>query len=263
MGWQYDYKINDSRGASSGTAVLDVFKMFRIVPERTAGLRGSNATIPFRHGEVGDVMKWSPGFEIRTEGDLRFTDSAGAVTDPNLGPGHVHENLLLWRQLVIGGTTQLWFGRDDPSAGRVEVPFEVLFVPPISTDPRRRINTLLRTRWPFWSEETQRTAIAVASFVLAGTAPVGDAVFKIVGGTNVKVTHNQTGDFIQIEGATPAGGILVDCGLRKSTNVTGGASAEFQVEKSVPYWIQMEPGTVTFTVTGGGTVTVDLYEQYR
>jgi hypothetical protein len=183
------------------------------------------------------------------------------VTDPNLGPGHVHENLLLWRQLVVGGTSQLWFGRDDPSAGRVEIPVEVLLAP-VNTFPRRRVFTMFRTRWPFWSEETQRTAIAVASFTLGGTAPVADAVFKIVGGTDVKVTHDQTGDYIQVEGATPGGGILVDCGLRKSTNVTGGASAEFQVEKSAPHWIEMEPGAVTFTVSAG-TVTVDLYEQYR
>ena len=262
MGWQYDYKVNDSRGASGGTAMLDMFSMFRIMPEQTAGLRGVNAVIPFRHGTVGDVQKWSPGFDIPTEGDLRYTDKFGAVTDPNRGPGHIHENLLLWRQLVIGGTSQLWFGRDDPSAGRVEIPVEVLFAP-VNTVPHKRVFTQFRTRWPFWSEETQRTAIAVASFTLAGTAPVGDAIFKIVSGTNVKVTHDQTGDYIQVEGATPAGGILVDCGLRKSTNVTGGASAEFQVEKSAPHWIEMEPGAVTFTVAGGGTVTVDLYEQYR
>lgn len=262
MGWVYDYKINDSRGASSGTAMLSVFSMFRIMPEKTAGLRGHNAIIPFRHGEIGDVKKWSPGFDIPTEGDLRFTDSSGDVTDPNGRPGHIHENLMLWRQLVVGGTSQLWFGRDDPFAGRVEVPVEV-FLAPVNTVPRKRVFTMFRTKWPFWSEETQRTAIAVASFTLGGTAPVADAIFKIVGGTDVKVTHNQTGDYIQVEGATPAGGIYVDCGLRKSTNVTGGASSEFQVEKSAPYWIEMEPGTVTFTVTGGGTVTVDLYEQYR
>ncbi len=262
MGWQYDYKVNDSRGASAGTAVSDLFSMFRHQPETAAGLRGFNATVPFRHGEVGDVRKWSPGFDIPTEGDLRYTDSLGIVSDPNLGSGHVHENFILWKQLVIGGTSQLWLGRNDPSVGLVEIPVEVL-LPPITTTPRHRVFTQFRTRWPFWSEETQRTAIAVASFTLSGTAPVADAIFKIVGGTNVKVTHDQTGDYIQVEGATPAGGILVDCGLRKSTNVTGGASAEFQVEKSVPHWIEMEPGAVTFTVTGGGTVTVDLYEQYR
>ncbi len=261
MGWQYDYKINDSRGASAGTPMLDMFSMFRIMPEKTAGLRGRNATIPFRHGEVGDVKKWSPGFDMPTEGDLRYTDRLRVVTDPNRGAGHVHENLLLWRQLVVGGTSQLWFGRNDPSAGRVEIPVEVLLAP-VNTEPRRRVFTMFRTRWPFWSEETQRTAIAVASFTLGGKAPVADAVFKIVGGTDVKVTHNQTGDYIQIEGATPAGGIYVDCGLRKSTKVTGGASAEYMVEKSAPHWIEMEPGAVTFTVSAG-TVTVDLYEQYR
>ncbi len=262
MGWQYDYKVNDSRGASGGTAVTDLFSMFRHQPETAAGLRGMNATIPFRHGTVGDVRKWSPGFDIPTEGDLRSTDKFRVITDPNRGPGHVHENFLLWKELVIGGTSQLWLGRDDPHAGRVEIPVEVLLAP-ITTTPRHRVFTMFHTRWPFWSEETQRTAIAVASFTLGGKAPVADAVFKIVGGTDVKVTHDQTGDFIQVEGATPAGGILVDCGLRKSTNVTGGASAEFQVEKSVPYWIEMQPGAVTFTVAGGGTVTVDLYEQYR
>ena len=79
MGWDYDYKVNDSRGASSGTAMLDLFSMFRIMPEKTAGLRGRNATIPFRHGEVGDVHKFSPGFGMPPQGGLRSTDAVGLV----------------------------------------------------------------------------------------------------------------------------------------------------------------------------------------
>ena len=120
----------------------------------------------------------------------------------------------------------------------------------------------LRTTWPFWSEEVERTALGV-SFTLAGSTPVADAVLKIVSGTDVKITHDQTGDYFQVEGATPAGGILIDCGLRQATNVTGGASAEHQVEKSALHWMILRPGTVSFTVTGGGTLTTDLYEQYR
>lgn len=261
MGWQYDYSLNDSRGASSGTLVEDLMTFLRIAPEKSSPKRGRNVTVPFRHGEIGSARKWQPGFAIPTEGHLRYTNSLGVVTHFNGGPGHVYENFHLWSQLVLGGQTQLWLGRDDPHAGLVEIPVEVL-IAPSTTSPRNRMFTQFQTRWPFWYEETPRLALST-SFTLGGTAPVADAILKVVGGTDVKITHDQSGDYFQIEGATPAGGILIDCGERKATNVTGGASAEWQVEKSVPHWMEFEPGSVTFTVAGGGTVTVDLYEQHR
>ncbi len=161
MGWQYDYSINNARGASSGTAVEDLMEMFRIAPESAAPVRGGNVTVPFRHGEIGAVRKWSPTFAIPTEGQLRYTDAAGAVTDPNGGPGHVYENFRLWNQLVIGSKTQLWLGREDPWAGVVEIPVEVM-IGPSTTAPRNRVFTQFQTRWPFWSEETQRTGLGVS-----------------------------------------------------------------------------------------------------
>jgi len=260
MGWQYDYKIRDQRGASSGTALLSVCSMFRIAPEGSAGQRDTDSIVPYRHGMVGDARKYSSGMIINAEGDLRYTTSSGTVTHTNGGAGHVHENKELLMAMLMGPEVR-WLGRNDPHAGRVEIPCEVV-MPPTTTTPRHRVFMQFRTLWPYWSEETQRTALS-SPITLAGTAPVADAVLKIVGGTGVKVTHVQTGDYFQIEGATPAGGIYIDCGTRKSTNVTGGASAEWQVEKSAPYWMQLEPGTVSFTVTGGGTLTVDLYEQHR
>ena len=263
MGWQYDYSLNTTRGASAGTAVSDLMSMMRAIPETGPGLRGRLLTVPYRHGEVGDVMKWSPGFDIPTEGDLRYTDKNGLVVHVNGGPGHVHENWLLWKQLVGNHRTQLWLGRNDPHAGLVEIPVDV-FMSPVTTTPRHRVFTQFRSRWPFWSDETQRVNLPAAGFTLAGTAPVADLEMKIVGGTGVKVTHDQTGDYIQTTGATPAGGILVDVGARQVTYITGGASAEAVVEKSAPEWFQLDPGAVSFTVSdAAATVTVDLYEQYR
>lgn len=260
MGWDFDYSVSVGRGASGGTALSTIGELSRILPEVQAPKRDNAIEIPYRHGSVGAVQKWYSNFFIPFEVQLYDTESDGVtVSHTNGRAGHIYEHWHALKQLLGGEDSELWIGRDDPDAGLVEIPFEVI-VGVTSTAPRRRQAIQLKTRWPFWSEEAQRTSLT--DFTLAGTAPVADAVMVITSGTDVKVTHDQTGDFVQIDGATPAGGIKIDCGTKLATYVTGGASADPVVTRSAAYWFQFWPGSNTFTITGGGSIAISLYEQY-
>jgi len=80
------------------------------------------------------------------------------------------------------------------------------------------------------------------------------------------LTLSATGDYIEIAGVLPAGGVTVDIGARTAVRITGGADWSDNLVVNSPWWMEFDPGANTVAVTqssGTPTFTVDFALQYR
>lgn len=260
MSWDFAYKVGPKGGTLSPLSDYCVF--VRIADEGSmAPLRGSDPTALYRHGTVPQPRKWVTPGRLVLETGIRYTDPTGAVTHADGPAGHFYENLAALKQLFGGDqATLVTVERTAPHIGTVQVDGQ-LMVEPAATQQRWVFAWILSLPHPFWRSTTLRTGLS-SPVTVGGNAPVDDFVMHIVGGTDVTVTHDQSGAKFTVVGATPAGGIDIDVGA--GTILNSGSDAADLVEPSEPWWMELNPGVNTFTITGAPTsVTVDLRDQWR
>jgi hypothetical protein len=174
-------------------------------------------------------------------------------------PGHVYEGRSEILKL-LKHTEKTWIQRTAPHQGSVEIPV-IIGSEVTGSRPRNRILLPCTTLDPFWRETVQRTAVnPIATITLGGDSPVSDAVYTFTGGTTPKLTHDDTGDFIQVDspGATP---IVVD--LLQGIITQGGTPVPGKLlDSNRQYLMELLPGVNNMSLTGAGSVAVDLYEKW-
>ncbi len=260
MGWLYVYKAGPPGGAL--TDLLDFCYDIRLVSEPVLGFRGRNPIVAYQHGEFSSPRKFHPAANILLETWLRYTNAAGAVTHTDGRPGHVYENYGSMKTLLTGAQASLVrLERTNPEDGTVHMDVE-LVGEGRPTQAQHIIGWPLRGPHPFWVgvAASQQSPTTVTN---NGTAPVGDAVIDIVGGTAGGISHDDTGDSVTIAGALPSGGVRVDVGARTAVRISGGADWSDNLVVNAPWWIEFDPGANAVTAVGGSTVTVDFSLQYR
>ena len=264
MGWLYAYKAGPPGGGL--TALLDIAYDIRIVSEPTSGFRGRNPKIAYQHGEGSSPRKFHPAANVLLETWLRYTDSAGAVTRTDGRPGHVFENYGSMKKLLTGAQESLVrLERTNPEDGVVHLDFE-LMADGRPTQAQHIIGWPLRSPHAFWVgvAASQQTPTTITNL---GTAPVGDAVVAVTGTTTApRLTNSGTGDYIEIAGVLPAGGVTVDIGARTAVRISGGADWSDNLVVNSPWWMEFDPGANTVAVSqssGTPTFTVDFALQYR
>ncbi len=264
MGWLYAYKAGPPGGAL--TAILDFAYDVRLVSEPTSGFRGRNPKVAYQHGEFSSPRKFHPAANVLLETWLRYTDSAGAVTHTDGRPGHVAENYGSMKKLLTGAQDSLVrLERTNPEDGVIHLDFE-LVAEGRPTQAQHIIGWPLKSPHAFWVgvAASQQTPTTITN---NGTAPAGDAVVAVTGTTTApRLTHSATGDFIEIAGVLPSGGVTVDIGARTCTRITGGADFSDNLVVNSPWWMEFDPGANTVAVTqssGTPTFTVDFALQYR
>ena len=264
MGWLYAYKAGPPGGAL--TALLDFAYDVRIVSEPTSGFRGRNPQVAYQHGEFSSPRKFHPAANVLLETWLRYTDSAGAVTHTDGRPGHVVENYGSMKKLLTGAQASLVrLERTNPEDGVVHLDFE-LVAEGRPTQAQHIIGWPLRSPHAFWVgvAASQQTPTTITNL---GSAPVGDAIIDVTGTTTApRLTHDDTGDFIEIAGALPAGGVQVDVGAGTAVRISGGADWSDNLVVNAPWWMEFDPGANAVTVSqssGTPTFTVDFALQYR
>ncbi len=263
MSWDYDYRA----GPKGGTLVtLDTYAdMIRLLSEFVVGRRGSNPTVAYKHGVEANPRKFFESMNLLLETKLRYTNASGGVTHTDGRAGHVFENRSELGRLLGGVQGKLvTLQRIVPHWGTVQIDVELLSEAQPSQQQHVFLWPLHAPR-PFWRSTTQRTNLALGSGVTVnGNAPIDDFILRIVGGTDVTVTHNGSGAKISVEGATPAGGIEIDMLTGTTTRITGGTDYSANVEPSQPWWMELDPGSNAFTVTGTpSTAEVDLYDAWK
>ena len=247
-------------------ALLDYCTFVRIKSESSTGKRGSNPVVQYRHGEAPTPRKYHRALNLVLETGIRYTDSSDAITHVDGEAGHVYENLGELKRLFAG--TQAAFTRlqrSSPDHGTVYLDVEMLGDPSESQD-RNVFTWPLHSPNPFWVGAVD-LANASPTLTNDGTAPVGDLVVKFTGTTtDPRLTLTATGDYIQIDGALPAGGVEVNVAAGTCTKISGGADYINNLRVFSSWWLELDPGINTVAVTqasGTPTVAVDWITQWR
>ena len=240
----YDYTLN-------GTDIEQYAAAIRILPELFATDRGNNFVLPGIDGEYEAFDKDTGSVDFVLETFLGFTtfyDDKEAIST-----------------LLFDKTQTVFLGRTVPLAVPVDVEIAVR---PIGVGTTGSGSDRFRVRWPlravspFWREQTQRTSVnPISSITIDGDAHVADAVYTFTGGTTPVLTNNTNGDVITLTDSPGASDVIVDVGAR--TIKRAGADWDANFEPNKQRWMRLEPGVNSMSLTGAGSVTVDLYEKRR
>lgn len=230
--------------AVNGSTIEDVCDNVRIFPERMAGLRGQSLVLPFEDGELDVLHRRFGSFDLVLETLVKFSPD-------------FYTNKEVLTKLLLDTSQAVFLQRDLPSGDDVEIPIRIFnFI--AYTEPRNRLLWLCRTMDPFWRDRAIRLAQALPVTV-GGDAPVGDAVFHFTAGTDIRMTHTGSGDWVEIDGA--ATGVSMDVGAKSVQLAAADHDAKFEAKE--PHWIRLQPGVNAFTFTGGGAANVDLHDKRR
>jgi hypothetical protein len=255
MSWAFAYTIDTN-------AISDWCTAVRIATEVATFPRGEPIVLPFHDAGVEGLLRPGSSFDIPLEADLRYTNSAGAVTHVDGAAGHVYENRSNLLRYLTATDTRRWLQRTAPHQGAVEIPFR-LITPATSGVPHFRQLFFLRTLDAYWREQTQRTGVnPIPTITNGGDAPVADAIYTFSGfnGTQ-RLTHTPSGDYIEIVADTTVNSVVVD--LLAGTVTQAGSPVPTVSELSSPRGIWLQPGSNAMSLSGSGSVAVDLYEKWR
>ena len=139
---------------------------------------------------------------------------------------------------------------------------------PIGSPSTGSGDNLFQVKWPLravsglWRDQTQRTGVnPVASITVAGDGHVADAVYTFTGGTTPVLENTTNGDKLTLTASPGGTAVVVDVGAR--TVKRGGSDWDANFDPNKQRWMRLEPGSNSFSLSGGGSVAVNLYERYR
>lgn len=258
MAWDYVWQVGPAGG--SLLDLDDYCQMVRVVNEWSEGRRGSNPVVQHQHGAQFAARKYVRPTSLVLETAVRETNAAGAVTHSDGKAGHTYENLSTLKRLFGGlAGKQVRLKRTAPHIGAAYLDVEMLGKA-IPTQTGHIFGWPLTAAKPFWlgAADTNNTADPL---VVAGDAPVDDAVVRLIGGTDAKLVVDSTGDFLQIEGAMPGAGVSINLADGTCVQITGGTDYSNALRRSNSF--ELDPGSNDVTLTGGGTMSVDWVTKWR
>lgn len=258
-GWDFAYKAGPPGGTL--TDLSDFASVVRIPAESATGKRGSNPIVQYRQGEYPSPRKFTRASEFLLETHLRYTDSAGAITDPDGSPGEVFAAKAGIAQLLGGQVGKLArLQRTAPHQGVVYRDVEMLG-DAIPSQADYIFGWPLHSPWPFWIGAADLANVP-PTLTVAGDAPIANAIIRLTGaGTDAKLVVDSTGDFVQIVGALPAGGVEIDVNAASASRITGGTDYS-NFLRMTSGW-ELSPGANAVTLTGGGAAAIDWNTQWR
>jgi hypothetical protein len=125
----------------------------------------------------------------------------------------------------------------------------------------------MRAPSPFWVGAADN-GNTPPTLTVAGDAPIDDMIIEMDGATTLpRLTHDDTGDYVEYTGTLPSGGIRIDVGAGTCVRITGGADESQNLRVNTPWWFELDPGANPVTVSQGSglapTVTVDWNTKWR
>ena len=258
MSWTYDYKVGPPGGAL--VSILDYATQVRILAEWSDGLRGNDPMPQYRHGEESSPRKFHPAATFAIECTLRETNSVGVVTHVDGSAGHVFENFGTLKSMFAGQQNSLIrLERDAPDSG-------ISYLDCWQIDTARPTQNRQTYSWPMKAPHPFCTGTADngnsgATLTPGGDAPIDDMIIDFASGTDPRITHDTTGDYVEIAGAVPAGGVRVDVGAGTCVRITGGTDYANNLRVNTPWWLELDPGANPITMSAG--ITVDWFDKWR
>lgn len=238
--------------------ILDYATFVRVVSEDHPGFRGSNIAVAGRHGAVRTSNKRKRSLIIPLEVGVRYTDSTGTVTSSPAE--HALENHFTLKNL-LGGAGPALLRRDAPHLGIVETTVEML----TSVGPSQTRSTylyLLEACDPSTWRATSSSTASAGPIVVGGNFAPSGVIVKFFNGTNVSLTVDSNGTSVGFEGTVPAAGHQIDVDAGTATAISGGADVSATMTAGDNRWFELLSGSNAVTYAGGGTWSVDWYDQW-
>lgn len=240
--------------------------MVRIVNEFSLGFRGNDPISQYVHGEQSSPRKFHPAANLSLEMTLLGTNTAGVITHGDGAAGHYYENFSALKALLAGKQGQLVrLERTAPDLSTVYMDMWAVDAAR-STQNRFTYAWPMRAPSPFWvgAADNGNTPTTLTP---AGDAPIDDMIIDFTGTADTpRLTHDDTGDYVEIDGALPSGGVRVDVGAGTVVRISGGADWSNALRVNNPWWLELDPGANAVTVTqdsGSPTVSVDWFTKWR
>lgn len=258
MSWDSAYKIGPPGGSLSD--ISDYAIGVRILSEWSLGYRGSDPMSQYKHGEESSPRKFHPAANLAVECTLRDTDPSGMITHGDGAEGHRIENFSTLKQLFAGLQGSLVrLERTFPDTGTVYLDiWQVDTVRP--TQNRMVYSWPMRAPKPFWVGAADN-GNSGSTLTVAGDAPIDDMIIDFASGTDPRITHDDTGDYVEIAGAIPGGGVRVDVGAGTCVKITGGTDYSNNLRVNTPWWFELDPGANAVTPSAG--ITSDWFTKWR
>ena len=260
MPWTGDpnYQVGPPGGTLS--TILDYATGVRIRSEWSVGFRGNDVMSQYQHGEDSSPRKFHPASNLSVEIAISGTNSSGTITHTDGEEGHRIENFQALKQLFIGkqgSLVRLERTFPDTDTTYLDI-WQVADVKP--TQNRLMYAWPMRAPRPFWIG-TADTANTGSTLTVAGDASIDDMVIDFASGTDPRITHDDTGDWIEIAGAMPGAGVRVDVGLGTCVQITGGADYSNNLRVNTPWWFELDPGANAVTASAG--ISSDWFTKWR
>lgn len=232
-----------------------------------AAARSKPLEIPYQHGATVDFDTWRKPKTYPLKIWVAGTDPDGQVTDPAGEAGHIRSNLDALLEIFGKKPGPITVTRDIPdgAGGTITLTAQAHVTRQIVAGGSRGLRILivdLLLPHPFWHEpQVDVTGQTAASFTITpgGTAVVPDMQIDFAAGASgPRLTHDDTGAWIEIVGTVPTGGVRVDCGARTVTKLADGSfyDANFLYNRDHPEWIELAPTLNNLTLSAG---TIDYH----
>jgi len=186
-----------------------------------------------------------------------FLPAGGGSDDP---AEHIQSNVddLLGALHNVNDTLVLSRAMPDGTTRTIDVyPIQAFSLARGTGPVGRQFGLLLRAPYPFWEQtvlQSQNGETGAFTATNLGNAPIGNMVvtFNTLG----TLTHDASGDFVTVTES----GLIVRMGDR--TVKSGATHKDNKLTVNRAWWLQMEPGSNAFTVSGGGNIDLDWFHHF-
>jgi len=221
------------------------------------GRRGQNSAIPYLEGQLRRSRKFARSRQLTLTIEVRDRDAVGAITYPEGRGRHWEENMDTLLGLIDARGESVILERDMATGDTRWIEAEIINPANFLTGFRGQNHATwtavfpLEAHYPFWQTEIQNTIAFGGGFTPIGNATLPPTL-SFTG--NGRVTHTQTGDYLEISGGSGFGTpIIVDCIGRSITQ--GGADRSNRFIHNRPWWMRLASATAaTFTTTATGSL---------
>ena len=258
---------------ADGRSLMDRANSIQVMRGRDvlAARRYRPTEIAYQHGEVANDNRFFKSKELRLDIWVAANDSDGAVTHTEGRAGHIRENLdALWAIFGKKGSA-ITLQRDVPDypgAGTITLETDASVIRKAQAQGKfrsggltRRIILDLLMPHPFWRELPVNTSLGqgTGNIATGGNAPINDMVITFqAGDDDPRLTHDDSGDYIEIAGTIPAGDVEVDVGARTVTKLADSSPYDANLLFNRPWWMEWPPADAALGLTMTATDTVDL-----
>jgi len=239
-------------GPAGGSLVdlLQYVTFIRFPVETSEGFRGSDPIGQYQHGQISSPRKFHPAKSINVEMGIKGRNPTTDIIDHVDGEaGHIYENFSSLKQIMASTQGKLVrLRRTAPDHGIEYLDLWQTDVARPSQNRQAYIWPMMAPR-PFWTG-TADNGNAPPTLTVAGDAPIDDMVIDFTGtATDPRLTHDDTGDYVEYDGVLPAGGVRIDVGAGTCVRITGGADEAANLRVLNPWWMELDPGANATTLS--------------